>query len=104
MTNIHNLLPSLFSEPASYPFLDAFTTVMSFAAQLLMAHKRLESWVLWIVVDVIGIGLYWEKDVAFIALLYAVFLLLACRGLYDWWAAQRGTGSERTASLLRSVT
>lgn len=84
MAQIHAFLPSLFTAPADYPYLDAFTTVMSFAATILMAQKKLECWYLWILVDIIGIGLYYVKDVKFIALEYVVFLVLAVSGLIAW--------------------
>ena len=84
MGHIHLYMPSLFPEKASFLFLDAFTTVMSFSAQILMAHKKIECWYLWITVDVIGIGLYFAKGVIFISLLYLIFLILATRGLFNW--------------------
>jgi nicotinamide mononucleotide transporter len=84
MAHIHRLLPALFPQPASYPYLDALTTVMSFVATILMAHKQVECWYLWIAVDVIGIGLYFAKGVVFVSLLYLVFLVLATRGLLTW--------------------
>jgi nicotinamide mononucleotide transporter len=49
-----------------------------------MARKHIESWVYWIVVDAIGIWLYFVKDVKFISLLYMLLFLLAIRGLIDW--------------------
>lgn len=84
MCRIHIFLPALFAVPASFPYLDAFTTVMSFVAQMLMAHKKIESWYLWITVDVIGIWLYYVKGVKFVSLLYLIFLVLAIQGLYKW--------------------
>jgi nicotinamide mononucleotide transporter len=84
MANVHEILPQLFPEPAALPYLDAFTTVMSFAAQILMAHRKLESWLLWILVDVIGIWLYYDRGVVFISMLYGVFLVMAVRGLLEW--------------------
>lgn len=84
MKDVHIYLPDVFSVPASFPYLDAFTTVTSFAAQLLLAHKKVESWFLWIAVDVIGVWLYYVKDVKFVALLYLVFLFLAIRGWRNW--------------------
>ena len=76
--------PQYFPEPVSYPFLDAFTTVVSFVAQWLLIRKKLESWVLWILVDMIGIGLYWVKGVKFISLEYVLFLFIAIFGLIHW--------------------
>ncbi|MBU1179465.1 nicotinamide riboside transporter PnuC [Patescibacteria group bacterium] len=81
---IHLILPTWFPEAASFPYLDAFTTVMSFAATILMAKKKIECWYLWIFVDIIGIGLYFAKDVKFVSLLYVIFLVLATKGLLSW--------------------
>jgi len=84
MKHIHEYLPKIFPNPASFPYLDAFTTVMSFAATILMAHKKIECWYLWILVDIVGIGLYFAKEVVFVSLLYVIFLILATKGLLNW--------------------
>lgn len=84
MSNIHVYFPRFFSLPASFPYLDAFTTVMSFTATILMAKKKLECWYLWILVDIIGIGLYYTKGVKFIALEYLIFLIIATNGYFKW--------------------
>lgn len=89
MSEIHNIMPKLFPEPASYPYLDALTTVMSFTAMWLLTLRRTESWVYWIIVDIIGVGLYFVKEVRFIALLYLIFLCLASNGLRLWLKEQR---------------
>ena len=84
MTQVHLLLPAIFPEPASFPYLDALTTIMSFTAMALMTQKRIESWFYWIIVDIIGIGLYFQKDVRFIALLYLILLFMSIKGLLSW--------------------
>ncbi|MDM8542610.1 nicotinamide riboside transporter PnuC [Desulfococcaceae bacterium HSG9] len=84
MKNIHHTFPKLFPVPASYPFVDALTTMMSFTAMFLMAQKRIESWIYWIIVDVIGIGLYFVKNVKFLSLLYVILLVLAIKGFWVW--------------------
>lgn len=86
MTRIHLWLPTIFPEPASYPYLDGLTTVMSFVAMWLLARKRVESWVYWIIVDIIGIWLYFVKDVKFLSLLYVVLLVIATKGFLEWRA------------------
>ncbi|OGL34350.1 nicotinamide riboside transporter PnuC [Candidatus Saccharibacteria bacterium RIFCSPHIGHO2_12_FULL_42_8] len=89
LANIHILLPQFFPEPASLPTLDATTTVVSFAATILMMKRKLESWILWVCVDVVAIGLYWYKEVPFIALLYLIFLVIATLGFFNWRAVMR---------------
>jgi nicotinamide mononucleotide transporter len=84
MSRIHLIFPVFFREPASFPYLDAITTVMSFTAMGLMAKKYLESWYYWIIVDAIGIGLYYAKGVKLIALLYVILFFLAINGLGAW--------------------
>lgn len=96
MSNIHSILPTLFPEPASLPYLDSITTIMSFVAQILMMQKKVESWWLWIAVDIIAVGLYWYKQVPFVALLYAIFLVNAIYGYLGWKkSAKLGTNEEK---------
>jgi nicotinamide mononucleotide transporter len=89
LANINLWLPALFTQPASLVVLDSATTIMSFAATLLLLFRKLESWILWIIVDVIAIGLYWYKDVPFLSLLYVVFLVLAIIGFFNWLKAYK---------------
>ncbi|MBD2604800.1 nicotinamide mononucleotide transporter [Scytonema hofmannii FACHB-248] len=58
---------------------------MSFTAMWLLARMRIENWFYWIIVDVIGIGLYYVKGVKFIALLYVILLFMAINGLISWF-------------------
>ena len=57
---------------------------MSVLAQILLARRFLENWLLWITVDVLAIGVYFSKDLHPTAVLYGIFLLLAITGLLDW--------------------
>ena len=66
----------------AYP--DAVTTVLSLIAQWLMARKVLESWLIWITVDVLSVGIYFLKDLYLTTGLYAVFLGLATLGYLRW--------------------
>jgi nicotinamide mononucleotide transporter len=88
-SRLHVWMPDAFPQAASYPYIDAGTTIMSFTAMWLMARKRIESWNYWIAVDLIGIWLYFVKDVRFVSLLYVILLVLAIKGLGEWrraWA------------------
>ena len=74
---------------ASLPYWDATTTVLSVIAQFLLARRILESWLVWIAVDVLSIGIYIAKGLQPTAALYAVFLILATLGLFTWLRAWR---------------
>ena len=80
-SHLHIRFAHIFPEQASYVLLDSFTTIISFAATILMIRQKVEAWVLWIIVDVIGIYLYMVKWVQFIALEYILFLWIAINGL-----------------------
>ncbi|KQQ96794.1 nicotinamide riboside transporter PnuC [Massilia sp. Leaf139] len=66
------------------PHIDGFLTAGSLVGQLLLARKKVENWHVWLVVDVLYVGLYIYKDLHVTAVLYAVFVLLAARGLQAW--------------------
>ncbi len=66
------------------PFLDTFTTGVFFAAMWLMANKKLESWTLWIIGDIVSIPLYFVKGYGFTGIQYAIFLVLAIMGYIEW--------------------
>ena len=68
----------------SAPFLDALTTVMSLVALFLTGRKLLESWWLWIAVNLIYIGLYLYKDLVLTSILYAIFAALSVVGPINW--------------------
>ena len=58
--------------------------VASFVAMWLLSKKRVESWIYWIVVDVVAIWLYFIKDVKFLSLLYVILLGIAINGYLTW--------------------
>lgn len=74
---------------ASYPYWDATIAVLSVIAQYLLSRRILESWVIWIIVDLLAISLFWIKGLHPTAVLYAVFLVLAVVGLRKWVTAWR---------------
>jgi nicotinamide mononucleotide transporter len=69
---------------AAAPFVDATTAGLSVAAQVLQSLRRVESWILWVIVDVIAIGLFAWRALFVTSALYALFLVLAAFGLFEW--------------------
>ena len=69
---------------STVPFLDGFTTAISFVAMWLMAIKKVENWICWIVGDSILIVLSISQHLAFTSIQYLVFLGLAVSGWIEW--------------------
>ncbi|MGZ8310507.1 MAG: nicotinamide riboside transporter PnuC, partial [Allosphingosinicella sp.] len=69
---------------ASYPLWDASVAILSIFAQILLARRYLENWLVWILVDLISIGLYAAKGLWLTTLLYVIFLALATLGFVQW--------------------
>ena len=76
---------------AALPYPDAFITAASLVAQWLLGRKILESWVVWIVVDLVSIGVFFVKELYPTTGLYIIFLSLACCGLWAWRRQYSGT-------------
>jgi nicotinamide mononucleotide transporter len=69
---------------AAAPFADAAIAGMSVAAQILQSLRRVESWLLWIAVDVLAIGLFAWRGLLVTSALYGLFLALSVAGLIEW--------------------
>lgn len=69
---------------ADFPFGDAFTTVTSLTAQVLLAFKKRENWILWMVVDVVAISIYSAKGLYLTAGLYLLYLAISFMGWRSW--------------------
>ncbi len=72
---------------------DATTTVLSYFAQFLQAKKRMENWLGWVIVNLLGIHIYLLRGSPVYAAQYGFFLIL---GLFGWWSWHR-TGKETAA-------
>ncbi|RQS67439.1 nicotinamide riboside transporter PnuC [Burkholderia sp. Bp8963] len=77
---------------AALPFVDASLTAFSLVAQYWTARRYIASWGLWIVVNVVYVGMFVIKELYLTAGLYALFIGLAVVGWRDW---------RRTADALR---
>ncbi|PJJ84095.1 nicotinamide riboside transporter PnuC [Mucilaginibacter auburnensis] len=69
---------------ASYPYLDSFCAACSVVAQVLLARKVLENWLIWTFVNIIYVGIYIFKDLHITALMYAIYIPIVISGYLDW--------------------
>lgn len=72
------------STDASFPFIDSFCTACSLVAQIFLARKVMENWLIWIFVDVIYVGVYIAKDLHLTAGMYALYIYIAAIGYLEW--------------------
>ena len=81
-TTIYWLLVTL--TDSRVPLADSFTTALSLVGIWALAHKYLEQWFVWIVVDVVTCALYFYKDIPFKASLYGLYVVIAVMGYFKW--------------------
>lgn len=84
MSRIHLIMPQLFPHPAAYPYPDSFVAVLSVLANWMLAQRKIENWILWIVIDAICTIMYWLKGIQFFSLEYLIFTFMAIYGLINW--------------------
>ncbi|MEC3906573.1 nicotinamide riboside transporter PnuC [Tamlana sp. 2201CG12-4] len=65
-------------------YIDTLTTAIFFVGMWLMAKKKLENWVFWIIGDVISVPLYLYKGLVFTSFQYFLFTIIAIYGYKAW--------------------
>jgi nicotinamide mononucleotide transporter len=74
------------------PFWDSFTTASAFVAMWLMAKKKVENWVFWIITDVVSVPLYFYKSLILTSFQFMFFTVLATLGLFAWIKSAKAYG------------
>ena len=69
---------------SSVPWWDSFTTALSIVGMWMLAHKWIEQWWTWVVVDAVSSALYVYKEIYFFATLYALYTIIAIYGYLKW--------------------
>ncbi len=92
--NLHEWFPYLFNLPSAYPFIDSFILVMSVITTFLMVQKKIECWIIWIIVDVVATYLYFLKEAKFFGVEYLVFTLIAIFAFWNWIREYKGYRSK----------
>jgi nicotinamide mononucleotide transporter len=74
---------------AAAPYIDGPLAMFSISAQFLLAFRRIENWVLWIVIDVFSVLLFIDREIYALAALYGAMLVMCLFGLKEWVEAER---------------
>ena len=81
------VMPEL--QPDAFPFWDSAITLLSVMAQLLMTRKYVENWVLWVLVNLISVGVYAAQGVYALSIQYVILLVIALAGVRQWSKAAK---------------
>ena len=65
-------------------YIDNLTTAIFFVGMWLMAKRKIENWIFWIIGDIISVPLYFYKGFTFTSLQYLIFTFIAIAGYYSW--------------------
>ena len=69
---------------SNVPGWDALTSALAIAGMWLMARKKIEHWIAWIMLDSISIPLYIYKGLPMTSIQFLVFTILAIWGYSKW--------------------
>jgi len=69
---------------AAVPMLDSQLAAFSLLATYWTSRKHIATWILWVFVDIIYVGMFIYKDLFLTSALYAAFVLMAAYGWYQW--------------------
>ncbi|HON53847.1 MAG TPA: nicotinamide riboside transporter PnuC [Bacteroidales bacterium] len=67
------------------PYWDSFTTALSITATYMLAHKYIEQWFIWMIVNGVSIWLYWNKELYSTVVLFSVYFILSVIGYTVWF-------------------
>jgi len=71
---------------STVPYWDGMTTAIFITAMWLMAKKRIENWIYWIVGDAACIPLFLYKGLCLSSVQYLIFTVLAIAGYLSWYS------------------
>ena len=79
---------------AQFVVIDSFTTVLSFIGQYLLARKIFDNWYIWILADIIDIGLYAVKGLWLVVAMTAVYMVFCVMAIFKWKKDELAEGAE----------
>lgn len=75
-------------------YVDIFTTAIFLVGMWLMAKRKIENWLFWIVGDLVSVPLYLKKGMLFTSFQYLLFTIIAIMGYLEWKRNLRNTPAE----------
>lgn len=73
-----------FLTDSTIPIMDSIVGALSVVATWMLAKKKIENWLLWIVADVLALGLFIYKELYPTAVLFVIYTIMAVVGYFEW--------------------
>lgn len=73
-----------FFTDAYAPFIDSAVLALSVLGQFLLINRKLQAWIVWLLVNTLSVPLYFSRGLDMTALLYVVYWFNAIYGYYSW--------------------
>ncbi|HYG02505.1 MAG TPA: nicotinamide riboside transporter PnuC [Chryseosolibacter sp.] len=83
-SKLHYMIPLVFTKPSASPYMDSFITVMSIVTTFYMIEKKVECWIIWILIDILATYLYFTRGILLYSVLYGIFTIIAVFALWNW--------------------
>ena len=80
---------------AELPYWDNTTSIFSVLALWLQSRKKIESWIFWLIIDILSVGIYFYKELYFYSLLYSIYVIMAFFGYAAWLKCYRNEQRNR---------
>ena len=82
---------------AAWPFVDAFIAWSSVITTFMVVRKVLENWLYWVVIDGLGVVVYFDRELYLTAGLFALYVVIVVFGYFKWLKLYRAqdTGFRR---------
>lgn len=82
-----------------FSYIDTLLTGIFFVGMWLMAKRKVENWIFWIIGDIISIPLYFIKGFTFTSFQYVVFTIIAIYGYLEWKKICNNTPNQELKKL-----
>lgn len=83
ISGLYGWIMNSFSD-AAFAYIDAFTTVFSISASILLVYRFMSAWIYFFVIDLVMTILYFIRAADLYAVLYLIFTFVAIYAVWNW--------------------
>ncbi len=87
-SNIHIWYPTIFKFKADFPIIDSFIAGFSIVATILIANKKIDSWIWFVIIDIVASIVYNNKELYLTSTLFILYAFLAFLSIKQWKKTQ----------------